>query len=142
MKNLFYILFMLVASFCSSCTNEEEPSLANEGSPRDWTYKGDNVKVYIDNNLQNTVSELRVHSLQLTSGEEAINNPIYDTTLKIKGLLKRDKITDISVISTLDDFEGITNINGVEYDVSGEYIGNPFETHYSDLGIIVHLNSK
>lgn len=142
MKNLLYILFALLSLLCSSCTNEDEPSPANEGSPRDWTYSGDNVKVYIDNNPQTTVSELRVLSLQLTSGEESIYNPLYDTTLKIKGLLKKDTVTDISVISTLDDFEGITNINGVEYNVSGEYVGNPFETHYSDLGIVVYLNSK
>lgn len=142
MKNLIYILFILIIPFCVSCTNEDEPSPANEGSPRDWTYSGDNVKVYIDNNLQVTVSELSVHSIQLTSGEEAIYNPLYDSTLKIKGLLKKDKITNISVMSTLDDFEGITNINGVEYNVSGKYIGNPFETHYSDLGIVVYLNSK
>lgn len=139
---LLFLFSVMMVSICVSCSNEEEPSPSNEGSPRDWTYIGDNVKVYINGEIQTRVKELRVRSIQLSSGEESISNPIYDTTLIIKGLSNSNKTTNIQVIATLDNFSGTTTIDGHDYNVSGEYIGNPFETHYSKLCIIVRLESK
>ena len=81
---LLFLFSVMMVSICVSCSNEEEPSPSNEGSPRDWTYTGDNVKVYINGEIQTRVKELRVRSIQLSSGEESISNPIYDTTRIIK----------------------------------------------------------
>ena len=109
---LLFLFSVMMVSICVSCSNEEEPSPSNEGSPRDWTYTGDNVKVYINGEIQTRVKELRVRSIQLSSGEESISNPIYDTTLIIKGLSNSNKTTNIQVIATLDNFSGTTTIDG------------------------------
>lgn len=111
MKDVILILSLLLTFICYSCKSDDEPSLANEGSMRDWKYPAANVKVYKDGEIQSSVTEITVRSLQLSSGEEAIYNPQYDTTLKIKGLQKKNKITHVRVHSTIDDFTGATTLN-------------------------------
>lgn len=139
LKNFQLVLSLTVLLFCISCSKNDEPSIEDEGSPRDWTYTKDNVQVYIDGVRQASVTEITVKSIQLTDEEEE-TNPLYDTTLKIKGLEKKNKITNIKVESTIDTFKGTVTYKGSNYVVSGEYVGDPFRTHYSELGIIVNLD--
>lgn len=140
-RRIHEILLLLVLLFVS-CTDDDTLTELNEGSPRDWTYIGDNVKVYVEGKICESVTEITVKSLQLTDGEEADTNPRYETTLIIKGLEKKNKSKEIKVESTIDTFQGKTVYNGSNYVVSGEYVGNPFTTHYSQLGIIVNLYMK
>ncbi len=141
MKYLFYFLFVSILISLSSCNKEDEPSPDNEGSPRDWTYLNDQIKFYIDNVEQVSISEITVRSLQLKASNDDFSFPWYSTTLKVKGLLPKDKILEIEVLADVERFEGTTSINGIDYDVTGEYTGSPFE-HYKDMGIIVNLNKK
>lgn len=124
----------------SSCNTPDEPSPTNEGSPRDWTYEKDQIEFYIDGVKQTSVSEITVKSLQL---KECGNNaafPWYDATLRVKGLLSKNKTFTIQVKADIDRFEGSTIYNETEYNVYGVYTGNPFE-HYKDMGIIVNLEA-
>ena len=41
----------------------------------------------------------------------------------------------------MERFEGITVLEGTEYDVTGEFTGDPFE-HYTKMGIVVYLTEK
>ena len=124
-----------------SCSNQDEPSPDNEGSPRDWTYGKEQVQFYIDNLEQTSVSEITVRSLQLEGSGDNKVFPWYDATLKVKGLLPKNKVFNIQVMADVERFEGSTVYDGVEYNVTGEYTGNPFE-HYKDMGIIVYLVKK
>lgn len=141
MKEKLICLSILIMLFFSSCSNHDEPSPSNEGSPRDWTYLNDQIKFYIDDVEQTSVSEITVRSLQLKTEGENPPFPWYSTTLKVKGLLPKNKIFEIEILADVERFEGTTSVNGIEYDVTGEYTGSPFE-HYKDMGIIVNLNKK
>lgn len=138
MKRTFVYLSSLLIMALSACSNQDEPSPDNEGSPRDWIYGKDQVQFYIDDVEQISVSEITVRSLQLDGSGDNEVFPWYDATLKVKGLLPKDQIYNIQVLADVERFEGSTVYNGVEYNVSGEYTGNPFE-HYKDMGIIVYL---
>ena len=141
MKRTFvYLTTLLMMSF-SSCSNQDEPSPGNEGSPRDWTYGKEQVQFYIDNVEQTSISEITVRSLQLKGPGDNDEFPWYDATLKVKGLLPKGKVFNIQVMADVERFEGSTVYDGVEYNVTGEYTGNPFE-HYKDMGIIVYLVKK
>ncbi|MBD5307499.1 MAG: hypothetical protein HDS14_07740 [Bacteroides sp.] len=141
MKRTFvYLTTLLMISF-SSCSNQDEPSPVNEGSPRDWSYGKEQVQFYIDNVEQTSVSEITVRSLQLEGSGDNDVFPWYDATLKVKGLLPKNKVFNIQVLADVERFEGSTVYDGVEYNVTGEYTGNPFE-HYKDMGIIIYLVKK
>ena len=141
MKRTFvYLTTLLMISF-SSCSNQDEPSPGNEGSPRDWTYGKEQVQFYIDNVEQTSVSEITVRSLQLEGSGDNDVFPWYDATLKVKGLLPKNKVFNIQVLADVERFEGSTVYDGIEYNVTGEYTGNPFE-HYKDMGIIIYLVKK
>ena len=141
MKRTFvYLTTLLMMSF-SSCSNQDEPSPGNEGSPRDWTYGKEQVQFYIDNVEQTSVSEITVRSSQLEGSGDNDVFPWYDATLKVKGLLPKGKVFNIQVMADVERFEGSTVYDGVEYNVTGEYTGNPFE-HYKDMGIIIYLVKK
>ncbi len=133
---LTVLMLILVA-----CGGEDEPSPFNEGSPRDWAFEKNQVEFYINGVEHTSVSEITVRSLQLEDCGKIDAFPWYDVTLKVKGLLKKNKIFSIQVLADIDRFEGTTVYNGVEYDVTGEYTGNPFE-HYKDMGIKVYLQEK
>lgn len=132
------MLFMLVLSACS---NQDEPSLTNEGSLRDWAYGQDQVEFYINGVEQTSVYDITVRSLQLKGCGGIETFPWYDVTLKVKGLLPKKKVFNIQLLADVDRFEGSTIYNGIEYNVTGIYTGNPFE-HYKDMGIKVYLEEK
>ncbi len=134
----FTMLLMLVLTACS---NNDEPSPVNEGSPRDWTFGKDQVELYINGVKRTSVSEITVRSLQLEGCGDIEAFPWYDVNLKVKGLLPKNKVFNIHVLADIDRFEGSTVYNGIEYDVTGIYTGNPFY-HYKDMGIKVYLEEK
>lgn len=137
MKAVTY-LSLSVMMLLTACSNTDEPTVSGYGSPRDWTYGNDQIHFYINGVEQTSVSEITVSSTQHTN---VLNNdvfPWYDTTLKVKGLLSKNKIFNIQVDADIERFEGTTVYDGVEYNVTGEYTGDPFE-HYSKMGIIVYL---
>lgn len=125
----------------SACGNQDEPSPTNEGSPRDWPYEKNQVEFYINGVEQNSISEITVRSLQLEDCGDNDAFPWYDVTLKVKGLLKKNKVFNIQVKADIDKFEGTTVYKGIEYNVTGIYTGNPFY-HYKDMGIKVYLEEK
>lgn len=137
MKKLFLILFTGLLFF--SCSHEEDEfPTGTSGSLRDWRYSADQVRFYIDGVQQTSVSEIEVRS---SRREDSTNEfPMYNTTLKITGLPKKGKVFYITVVSSLETFEGKTLYQGVEYNVTGEFTGDPFE-HYSKQGIIVNLTT-
>lgn len=141
MKFLYILLTFLTFSIFSSCSNEDEPTTDRYGSNRDWTYSGEQVKFYIDGMEQSQVEEITVVSKQLDIEGENPAFPWYATTLKVKGLLSKNKIFEIEVLADVERFEGTTTLNGVEYNVTGIYTGSPFD-YYKDMGIIVNLNKK
>ncbi len=141
MKEKIICFITLLSLFLTSCNNADEPSPFNEGSPRDWPYGKDQVELYINNVKQLSVKEVTVRSLQLQNPGEELVFPWYDVTLKVKGLLPKNKIFNISVKADIDRFEGSTVYDGIEYDVTGIYTGNPFE-HYKDMGIVIYLQEK
>lgn len=141
MKEKIFCFTMLVMLVLSSCSNNDEPSPSNEGSPRDWAFGKDQVEFYINGVEQTSVTEITVRSLQLEGCGDNDAFPWYDVTLKVKGLLPKNKVFNIQVGADIDRFEGTTIYNGIEYNVTGIYTGNPFE-HYKDMGIKVYLEEK
>lgn len=141
MKERIFYFSMLLMLVLSACSNQDEPSSANEGSPRDWTYGKDQVEFYINGVEQTSVYEITVKSLQLKDCGGIDAFPWYYVTLKVKGLLPKDKLFNIQVGADIDIFEGSTIYNGIEFNVTGIYTGSPFE-HYKDMGIKVYLEEK
>ncbi|MBD5263349.1 MAG: hypothetical protein HDS39_04680 [Bacteroides sp.] len=139
MTRFIYIFLSIIPLTLLSCTNNDEPSYKREGSPRDWTYGKDQVKFFINNIEQSSVSQITVSSIQL---EPTIDSfPLYEQTLEVKGLLANHKTLNIKVEADIDRFEGTTVYNNIEYNVTGNYTGSPFE-HYKYQGIIVYLEEK
>lgn len=139
MKYISIILSIFILLVISSCSNEVEPPTNHYGSNRDKTYNADEVKFYIDGELQTQVQSIMTYSKQLDTEGSNPPFPWYYTTLNVKGLTKKGKIFKIYVYSDVDRFEGETEIKGVKYAVTGEFTGNPFE-YFSRWEIIVHLN--
>ena len=132
----------LMAISFNACIDEDDPTQDISGSPRDWTYLQNQVQVYVDGDLQTSVTEITVHSKPVDGYlMDDIYFPQYDSTLKIKGLPKKGKTTNITVRAGIDDFEGSTEINGTNYSVTGQFTGDPL-THYSKQGIIVYLTRR
>ncbi len=141
MKERIFYFSMLLMLVLSACSNQDEPSSANEGSSRDWTYGKDQVEFYINGVEQTSVYEITVRSLRLKDCGRIDAFPWYYVTLKVKGLLPKDKVFNIQVGADIDRFEGSTIYNGIEFNVTGIYTGSPFE-HYKDMGIKVYLEEK
>ena len=139
MKYLYILLSILFLSVIHSCSNEVEPPADPYGGVRDLPFNAEQVKFYIDGELQTQVQSITPHSKPLTN-EHNTTFPWYYTTLHVKGLIKKGKIFKINVYSDVDRFEGETEIKGVKYAVTGEFIGNPFEYFITGWEIIVHLN--
>lgn len=139
-QKLIYLslLFMLILS---ACGDKDEPIDGPAGSPRDWTYEKSQIEFYIDGVEQTSVSEITVSSLQLAPGTAIDVFPIYLTTLKVKGLLPKNKVFTIKVDADVMRFEGTTVYNETTYNVTGEYTGDPFE-HYKSMGIKVYLEKQ
>lgn len=141
MKKAIFYLTSLLMLLVSACGDNDEPSNGKTGSPRDWTYGKEQVKLYINNVEQTSVSEITVRSVQLDNWGDTSVFPWYDVTLKVKGLLPKNKVFNIKVGADVERFEGTTIYEGREYNVTGVYTGDPFE-HYTKMGIIVYLNEK
>ncbi len=141
MKEKIFCFTMLLMLVLTACSNNDEPSPINEGSPRDWSFGKDQVEFYVNGVEQSSVTEITVRSLQLEGCGDNAAFPWYDVTLKVKGLLPKNKVFNIQVDADIDRFEGTTIYNGIEYNVTGIYIGSPFE-HYKDMGIKVYLEEK
>ena len=142
MKNFILTLFsLLILLFVAACSSDEpsNPDEIHYGSPRDWTYSGQQVHFYINDVEQTSVSEITVSSIQYPSNILNQVFPFYDSTLKVKGLEGKNKVTSIQVKADTDRFEGTTTLDGVNYSVTGEFTGNPFE-HHDTFGIIVRLD--
>ncbi len=141
MKSKFCWLVTLVVMMVMTACSSDEPSTGLQGSPRVWASTGEQVEFYINGVRKTSVSEITVSSLQL-GALEPDEFPWYDMTLKVKGLLsKKNKVFEIKVQADVERFEGSTVYDGVDYDVTGVFTGDPFE-HYSKMGIIVSLNEK
>lgn len=132
---------LLMLFFFSACSSLDEPATDRYGSNRDWPYSGEQVKFYIDGTEQPQVKEVTVVSRQLDTEGENPPFPWYATTLKVSGLLPKNKIFEIEVLADVERFEGTTNLEGVEYNVTGIYTGSPFD-YYKDMGIVINLNKK
>ena len=137
------ILLMMVVGLMCSC-DKDEPSEGSDtyASPRDWTYGKGQIQFYIDGVDQTSVSEITLKTNDLGprfSKPDVF--PWYYQTLYVKGLTGKNKIFTIDIRSDVERFEGATVYDGTEYDVTGEFTGDPFE-HYSKMGVIVRLTSK
>ncbi len=142
MKEKIICFTMLLMMILTSCGKSDEPSDGlHEGSPRDWTYGKNQVEFYINGLEQTSVYEVTVVSKQLDPTGVSSSFPLYDVTLKVKGLLSGNKVFKINVDADVDRFEGTTVYNGKEYDVTGNYTGTPFG-HHDDMGIIIRLEEK
>ncbi len=141
MKQKLIYLSMLLMLIMSACGDKDEPVVGTSGSPRDWTYEKSQIEFYIDGVEQTSVSEITVSSLQLAPGTAINVFPLYLTTLKVKGLLPKNKIFTIKVDADVMRFEGTTVYNEETYTVTGEFTGSPFE-HYKNMGIKVYLQKQ
>ena len=139
-KALFFLcMMMLVLVACG----KDEPSVGGQhGSPRDWTYT--NVDFQIDGVKITSVSEITCDSRQIVYDPvpEDPYFPWYAMTLKVKGLEKKNKVTNIYVDADVDRFEGEVTLSGVDYDVTGYWIGNPFSDLPENTVIVVNLTSR
>lgn len=99
------------------------------------TYKKEYVKVYVDGAERTSVSEIRMSS-EITDKE----NKIYNTNLRIKGLKKKNKVSNVSVVSTLEDFTGTYEMDGKTYDVTGEFHGYTYLP--AEMEIVVNFTSR
>lgn len=138
---LMMLIFSALVLVLSSCSEDDEPTDGVYGSNRDWTYTGEQVKFYIEGVEQSQVKEITVTSRHLPTEGENPPFPWYASTLKVKGLAPKGKITEINVDADVERFEGQTEVAGIQYSVSGEFTGSPFE-HHSKMGIIVYLEKK
>ena len=142
MKKSIYIFALLMMLTLGACSNNDEPIYANSGmgSNRDWTYYPEQISVYIDGILQTQVQEITPLSYQMTAKDKEANYPYYyNTVFKIKGLVKKNKVTEITTKANIDDFEGFAIIKGIEYKVSGHFTGNPFHLP-EEMGVEIHID--
>lgn len=139
MRYIYIVFVSILVALCSCDKNDDLTSIVNTGSPRDWTFTDDQVEVYIDGQKVTTVSEITVSSIQLDKNTDTF--PYYSTTLKIKGLVSKKKVTNIEVLADVERFEGTTELNGLTYNVHGVFTGSPFD-HYTNMGIIVYLEKQ
>ena len=138
MEKLQYSLCAVFAAllFISCDDKYEAPGVITPHSgPRDWTYDSNHSTVYIDGVENASVSEIRVTSKLINLDEKR-----YSSTLKIKGLKKKKKVTDVVVEYVPDTFEGVFEMDGTTYDVTGEFIGSPFIP--DEAKIVVNFTSR
>ena len=138
MGKLQYIICAVFAAllFISCDDNNESPGIITpHNGPRDWTYDSDHSTVYIDGVEKASVSEIRVTSELINLDEKR-----YNSTLKIKGLKKNNQVTDVVVEYVPDIFEGVFEMDGTTYDVTGEFIGSPFIP--DEAKIVVNFTSR
>lgn len=142
MKKIFsagtaLLIGLLTALLFISCDDKYEPTgvITPHSEPRDWTYDSNHSTVYIDGVEKTSVSEIRVTSELINLDEKR-----HSSTLKIKGLKKKNKVTDVVVEYVPDTFEGVFEMDGTTYDVSGEFIGSPFIP--DEAKIVVNFTSR
>ena len=136
------LLMMVVGLMCACDKDEPTHPESSYVSPRDWTYGKNQIEFYINGIEQSSVSEITVKTYDFESGYLTPDVfPWYYQTLYVKGLTGKNKIFTIDIRSDVERFEGETVYDGTEYDVTGEFTGDPFE-HYSKMGVIVRLTSK
>lgn len=131
----FCSIFATLLFFISCDDKYNGPTIESTGSPRDMTYKKEYVKVYVDGAERTSVSEIRMSS-EITDKE----NKIYNTNLRIKGLKKKNKASNVSVVSTLEDFTGTYEMDGKTYDVTGEFHGYTYLP--AEMEIVVNFTSR
>lgn len=142
MKKIFSAgTVLLIGLFASllfiSCNDKYDGpnTITLHTGPRDWTYDSNHSTVYIDGVEKTSVSEIRVTSKLINLDEKR-----YSSTLKIKGLKKKKKVTDVVVEYVPDTFEGVFEMDGTTYDVMGEFIGSPFIP--DEAKIVVNFTSR
>ena len=62
------------------------------------------------------------------------------TRKTIKGLKKKNKASNVSVVSTLEDFTGTYEMDGKTYDVTGEFHGYTYLP--AEMEIVVNFTSR
>lgn len=140
-QKLLYFAALLVMVL-SACSSQDEPSRP-QGSYRDTTYRGDRCEVYVSGALNTGVSEVQVVSYHIPADELEANAPyLFDTVMKIKGFLKKNKVTEIEVKSNVDDFEGESTVDGRHYRVSGHFEGDPFRVLPEQMSIVVYFEEQ
>jgi hypothetical protein len=139
----FYFLWILLFAFTgalpTSCSDDDDEPLSETiyGSIRDHNYTGNHALCYIDGERVTTVSEITMGSDPTDDYDES--NPTFNSTLCVKGLLKKDKKVYLKVVSTFDNFSGETEFNGQHYNISGTFEGSPFNAE--ETIVTVYLTS-
>lgn len=154
MKKVSCIFLMLLTAFtfsCAlfSCSDDEETPATEYSSMRDGLYEGKQLEAYLDGkditdglsvNLQ---SEFAYSVPYYKEGVDtaAGNDPIYNSTVTVKGFPTYKKKITFQTKSNIRDFSGTTSINGITYDYVAEFVGHPFLRH-ENQGLKIWFTSK
>ena len=149
MKKLFLILTILGFLVCS-CSKDDEPVGQRYPSHRDGIYSGSQLLVTLDGNPLSSVISVKLESQILEVNQSPDKepdeivppiNPTYTTKVTVTGFPKSGKTSTFETISDLVGFEGITSIDGVEYQYMGEFTGDPL-AHHDNQGLILNFSTE
>lgn len=141
---------LFVSFFLISCHNEGEPEIQRYPSHRDGIYYGTQLIVNLNGISVSSVTSVTLESQILDvnqspdkESDEIVPpiNPTYTTKVTITGFPKSGKTSTFETISDLVGFEGITSIDGVEYQYVGEFTGDPL-AHHNNQGLILNFSTE
>jgi hypothetical protein len=143
-------MVLLLLSWIMVSCDSDEPESAASFSYRDGVYSGSQLKVMVNGIDVTTVNSVTVTSalkdanVSTDKGQNDFNypsNPTYNTTIKIVGFPKQGEVATFTTISDISGFTGETNINGIEYEYTGEFTGDPLMNH-DNQGLILSMSTK
>ena len=142
---------MLILGLVSiSACSDDEPSVPNSPSYRDGVYSGKQLTFTLNGEDMASVTSVTLTSTLLNAnvspdkGPDDFNypsNPTYTTTVKISGFPKSGKTATFKTVSDLLGFSGTATIQGVEYEYTGEFTGDPL-MHHDNQGLIMSMTTK
>lgn len=149
MNKLLSFLAIAACIILAACS-DDQPSAPNSPSYRDGTFAGNQLTVTLDGQQCATASSVTLTSSLLDanlSPDKGPNDvsrpsdPTYTTTVTVTGFPKAGDKTSFVTVSNLRDFQGVTEIQGVEYEYTGEFTGGPL-LHHDNQGLILKFTTK
>ena len=134
----------------TSCHEDVVMSSEKFPSYRDGLFEGKNLKVTLNGKEIKTVEFVKINSNLLdpnvdtdidTTTVVGSANPIYWSSITIKGFPTEKETQEFVTISTLQGFEGLARINRMWFEYEGEFTGDPL-MHHDNQGLILNFYLK